>query len=115
MIHVPLGQSGPQPAHQRSPPAIREQRAAPLAVARVQSIELSVKLIGEVAAQRLAADDGDGRPNKRLPAPGDEVLPRALVPGGAGPREHQIAEAQPAKEGCLLSLCRCCTLDQPKV
>ena len=76
MIHMPLGQGGSQPAHQRATAAIRKQGAAPFAFAHVQPIQLRVELIGEVAPQRLAPGNGDGGADQRLPVLCDEVLPR---------------------------------------
>ena len=97
MIHMPLRQRSPQPANQRSSAPVRLQRAPPFSIPRRQPIKLRIKLIGQLAAQRLAAGNRNRRPHQRLPVNRNKPLPCALVPGRAGPRQHQIAQPQPAK------------------
>ncbi len=102
MIHMPLRKSRPQPANQRAPPAVRLQRAAPLAVPRRQPKELSVKLIGKLASQRIVPGNRNRRSHQRLPVIRNKALPRTLIPGRARARKHQVAQLQPAEKLRLL-------------
>ncbi len=90
LVDKALGERGSQPADQRTAPGIGIERAAPFALADGQPVELRVETVGEFAAQAFVAGDGHAGAEKRLPVKGNESLPGALVPTGAGARQHQI-------------------------
>ena len=61
MVHVALGKRGAEPADQRTPAAVGLPAGSVFRHRGRQAVELGVKLVGQVAAQRVAAGDGNRR------------------------------------------------------
>lgn len=90
VVDVALGERGAQPTHEGAASAVGGERAAAFAFAESKTVKLGIEAVGEFAAQRVTASNGNGSADQGLAMHGNEALPSAFVAVGAGAGEHQV-------------------------
>jgi hypothetical protein len=98
VIHMPLGQDGTQPTHERTTTGVRRKRRTALPIDLTETEELGVDGVGQVVAQSCGASDGGGGTGQGLTVEREKAFPRRLATEGAGVRQGEIREMERLKE-----------------
>jgi hypothetical protein len=86
VIHMPLGQDGTQPTHERTTTGVRRQRRTALSVDLTETEELGVDGVSQVVAHGGGASDGGGGTGQGLTVEREKAFPRQLATESAGVR-----------------------------
>src|SRR5208337_3761760 len=83
-----------QPAFERPAAGIEHELRAADSIARVHSIQIGEQGIGQLGGVYAVARNVQRHAVQLLPVAADEVLPRPLVSGRTGARQHQFFQTQ---------------------